>query len=77
MSNFSEESNITDFCFNKDLLFRNSFNNIYYEINRDYTQCFRAHHYYEDYGKIISHFGAKDCGKSLSGRSIIHYFQKL
>ena len=74
MSNFSEESNITDFCFNKDLLFGNSFNDIYYEINRDYTQCFRAHHYYIEYGKIISHFGAKGCGKSISGRSIIHNY---
>ena len=77
MSNFSEESNITDFCFNKELLFGNSFNNKYYDINRDYTKCFRAHHYYEDYGKIISHFGPKGCGKSLSSRAIIHNYMHL
>ena len=74
MSNFSEESKITDFCFNKDLFFGNSFNNIYYNINRDYTKCFRAHHYYRVYGKIISHFGTKGCGKSLSSRAIIHNY---
>ena len=74
MSNFSEESYITDFCFNKDLYFKNSFNNTYYEVNRDYTKCFRAHHYYRFFGKIVNHFGVKGCGKSLSGRAIIHNY---
>ena len=71
LTGFCAESKISDFCFNKDIYFPYSYNDIYYKINRKYTQGFRAHHYHYIHGLITYQFGIKGNGRSLCGRAII------
>ena len=71
---FHLESKISDFCFDKELYFENSYNDIYYKIKRYYTESFRAHHYHSKFGKINYHFGIKGCGKSICSRAIIYNY---
>mgnify|MGYP006873116160 CR=1 FL=1 len=71
---FWKSSKISDFCFDKNIYFPYSFNNIYYEIERKFTHGFRVHHYDNIFGNITHHFGAKGIGKSICSRAIIYNY---
>jgi len=71
---FSRASNISDFCYNKNLYFPYSYNDIYYEIERKFSHGFRVHHYDNIFGNITHHFGIKGIGKSICSRSIIYNY---
>ena len=73
MTGFSDESNISDFCFDKNLYFPFAAKDKYLGYDRKFSGCFRNHHYHCSFGfgKIIYHFGPKGSGKSICGRATI------
>ena len=79
---YSGDSNISNFCYNKDIYFPFSGCDIYIGYNRQFSKCFRTFHYYNmfGYGKILYHFGPTGVGKSICGRATIFnylHFDKL
>lgn len=77
LTGFSGESKISDFCFNIDLYFQNYVIDHYCEIDRNYTQSFRVHHYHRKFGKINYHFVVRGGGKSICSRAIIHNYMNF
>ena len=76
---YSGQSLISDFCFDKGLLFPFSINDYYIGYDREFSHIFRYHHFYTcfSYGKIIHNFGPKGVGKSICCRATVFNYLYL